>query len=114
MLKVVPFLFAGLIGAAIVSAIYGLIDSRADFVFLALLAWTEVVGMVRAFVIKKIDRTNGNGTSFIAFFLYANTAVACSLLAGLATLLGVSGFITFTVGSVLITMAAGWTAWMHA
>ncbi len=113
MFKVVLAVLFFLIGAAIHSAANGFMPSHADGVFLALLAWTVVATIVRGKIINKIDKTNGNDTSIIAFFFYLIVAVLSVLAACLAALGGVNAFTAFVLGAVLITVTAGATAWMH-
>ena len=113
MFKILLVVLSALIGAAAVSGAFGLMDSHADLIFLMLLIWWTGVTLLRGAVINKIDKTNGNDTGSIAYFFYVIIAVICILAACMAALMGVNAFTSFVLGAVLITAAAGATAWMH-
>lgn len=111
---VVTVLFA-LVVASVVSVAGKLMPSHADAVFLGVVTWSWAMLKIRGKVISHIDMTNGNDIGVIAFFLYVFVALVCAVAAPAVTLFGVLSPVTaLVIASVVVGIAAAWTAWMHA
>lgn len=87
MLKGALLVLVALIGAATVSAAYGLMDAHADVVFLALLAWTAVAIFTRGKIIN--NQTNGIDTGGIVFFTYPIATTVCIFIGSVFTFVGI-------------------------
>ncbi|KPJ85603.1 hypothetical protein AMJ57_02485 [Parcubacteria bacterium SG8_24] len=108
---IAAFVFGVLVCAAVISAVTGALTSKADVSFLALVGLAALCYIGGMLLYSRFDKTNGNDSGLIAFFIltmiYVPTVIIAPLLVlflGHALLIsGIAAGVIVVSGVVLVS-----------